>query len=645
VARTSNRARFTPPAGTTIGAYGELATDRRTYRPLDPVTVTVRGRDAGDTAARLRVCDPEQRVYAELDVPLTDNVGVAQFIAGGALGNHYVYLTWPDEPRHSRYLNFRLEAETIIETGDADFDTLYPTTRDLMRLGRREYRFDDGPFVGYIAGDTMHFDGIWLRDFIHGLPAFQHWETRMQCGLDRFFARQRGDGMLPDGIERDGRTWRVELESDVEYIAVLGVWQAWRATGDDPWLEKILPKCEKALEFIRSSRAHWDAGHRLVKRQHSCDTWDFDADGFGDSGQQRHVVATCDQSGYYLAYRAMSAMHAALENESRASFWSEEAEACRTNASALLWDGVKFQHHHHLDPIEHGDFDESDQLAMGNTWAMTRGLAGVEQAQSIIAEYQRRQAATGDAYPWWSLQPGYPDHLNYWQALVCRQGGYANGGLMPWVGGELCRAAFRFGAAGYGVELLRQYTDHLRRTGGAQVWYWPDGQAGFRTPNEVGYAGWGMAPWLQALTEGLAGVTSEAPLLREVEITPRWPAADIDRARVTVHLAASNAYVAYDYRVDAGNRTIRIALTGSGNSIALSIPPPQGWRVKTIACDDNPMPFTTDPDGTAHVQVDLAPPVDPFRSGQNCRFFVASLVASVDDKVTDKARDKVCDKD
>ncbi len=32
-----------PPLEATVGAYGALATDRRVYRPLDTVTVTVRG--------------------------------------------------------------------------------------------------------------------------------------------------------------------------------------------------------------------------------------------------------------------------------------------------------------------------------------------------------------------------------------------------------------------------------------------------------------------------------------------------------------------------------------------------------------------------------------------------------------------------
>ena len=88
----------------------------------------------------------------------------------------------------------------------------------------------------------------------------------------------------------------------------------------------------------------------------------------------------------------------------------------------LLWDGTKFLHHVHVDPIDHGDFDESQQLTMGNTWAATRGLASSEQATAIVDEYRRRHLATGDKYPWWSLQPGYPDRLGYWRQPSKKQG-------------------------------------------------------------------------------------------------------------------------------------------------------------------------------------------------------------------------------
>jgi hypothetical protein len=572
---------------TTEGAYGRLETDRMTYRPLDEVRVAIHGRAAGDERARIRVADPLQRVYFEGEAPLTRNRGEVTFTASGPLGVHYIYLWWPGEKRYSRYVNFRLDAETRVETGDADFDSIVPFTREAMQLGRRDYRTPRGRFVGYISGDTWHFDGIWLRDWIYSLPGYKHWEREMLCGLDRFLEVQREDGMVPDGIERDGRTWRVGLESDVEYILTLGAWQSWQATGDDGWLRAALPKLEKALAYIRSDPKHWDAANRLIKRQHSCDTWDYDIDGATDKGTSRHVIATCDQSGYYLAFNAMSRMYRHLGDEARATHWAREADEYRARAVKLLWDGTKFLHHVHLDPIDHGDFDESRQLAMGNTWAMTRGLATREQAARIVDEYRRRHKETGDAYPWWSLQPGYPDHLGYWKDPYRLQGGYANGGLMPWVGGELCRAAFQNGRESYGVELLRQYAGHLRKTGGAQVWYWPDGTPGMRTTNEVRYAGWGMAQWVEALLEGLAGFADRGSLLTEARLAPRWAAAGVRRANATFRYAASEAYLSYKWSWDAAGVTLDYS--GSGERVEFDILLPFKTMPSQVLLDDKPV--------------------------------------------------------
>lgn len=575
-----------PPDPSTLeGHYGRLDTDRAAYKPLERVRVTVTGRARGDRTAQVHVADPDQRVYLEREVQLKDNRGWLEFPASGKAGVHYIYLRFPDGQRHSRYLNFRLEPHTSVETGDPDFDLVFPFTKELMQLGRRDYQTARGRFVGYISGDTWRFDGIWLRDWIYSLPAYRHWEREMQCGLDRFFDAQREDGMIPDGIHRDGRTWRVGLESDVEYILVLGVWQTWLATADDAWMQRALPRLEKALAYVMRDPKHWDPGHRLIKRQHSCDTWDFDIDGAGDSGASRHVIAVCDQTGYHLAFRAMAEMYRAAGDAARASFWQQEAEQYRQRAAGLLWDGVKFLHHVHLDPIDHGDFDERRQLAMSNTWAMTRGLADADQARNILDEYRRRHAATGDKFPWWSLQPGYPDHLGYWKDPFRKQGGYANGGLMPWVGGELCRAAFWFEREKWGVELLRQYARHLRQTGGAQVWYWPDGTPGFRTTNEVRYAGWGMAQWVEALMEGLAGIRILSPRMEKVSVSPRWAAAGIRDARVTFHLPASDAYLSYIWRHDADGITLEYA--SSAAEVEFEILLPEDLPVTAVTLNGN----------------------------------------------------------
>ncbi len=565
----------TPRATTTESAYGRISTDAAVYKPLDTVLVRVEARAKGDAKCSIRVADPDQRTYFESACTMKGGKAEVRFQAAGALGAHYVYLTWPGEKRYSRYLNFRVDAETMIETGDRDFDALYPFSRDAMQLGRREYKTPRGKFVGYISADTNHFDGIWLRDWIYGLAGYKHWERDMQCGIDRFLEVQGPEGQIPDGIERDGRTWRVGLESDVEYIMTLGVWQTWRVTGDDQWMARALPKLEKALEYITHDAKHWDPEHRLIKRQHSCDTWDYDIDGATDKGNSRHVVATCDQSGYALAYRAMSEMYRHLGQSAAAGRWAKEAGEYRERANKLLWDGTKFQHHVHLDKtISHGDFDETKQLAMGNTWAMTRGLASLDQSMKIIDEYKRRQKETGDKYPWWSLQPGYPDRLGYWKEEFRHEGQYANGGLMPWVGGELSRASFLNGRESYGVELMRQYAEHLRRTGGAQVWYFPDGTPGMRTVNEVRYAGWGMAQWVEALVEGLAGVAD----LKGDVVSPRWARTNASAVRAVVRYASSSDYLAYRMKIDRKAKTISITHTGSRPAAEFRVLLPEGWE-------------------------------------------------------------------
>jgi len=571
--------------------YGRLALDRPTYQPLDRPCLHITGRAGGDTHCTIRICDPSQRPYAELAVALVANQAEISFLVAGQVGAHYIYLIFPGQERWSRYLNFEVRCESSIVSGDPDFDWIYPFTRDQMRLGRREYNTPRGKFVGYISADTWHFDGIWLRDWIYGMAAYRHWERDMACGVDRFLEMQAENGMVPDGIERDGRTWRVGLESDVEYIMTLAVWQTWQATADAAWLRAALPHLERALQYVRSDPKHWDALHNLVKRQHSCDTWDFDIDGATDHGNHRHVIATCDQSGYVLAFEAMSRMYAALGDEPHAAEWDSYATAYRQRAVELLWDGSKFQHHFHLDPIDHAGFDETQQLAMGNTWAITRGLAEPAQARAVVDEYHRRQALTADAYPWWSLQPGYPDELGYFCEEHRKQGGYANGGLMPWVGGELCLGAFQCGREGYAVELLRQYADHLRRTGGAQVWYWPDGEAGFRTTNEVNYAGWGMAQWCGALFEGLAGVRDLSAGFQSVQVSPRWAAAGINQVRVAHTYAVSGACFCYELRCDTITNNIHLTLTGSGQQVAVHLLLPLGWLPDSIMQADKALNF------------------------------------------------------
>lgn len=154
---------------------------------------------------------------------------------------------------------------------------------------------------------------------------------------------------------------------------------------------------------------------------------------------------------------------------------------------------------------------------------------------------------------------------------------------MPWVGGELCRGAFQNGREDYGVELLRQYSEHLRKTGGAKVWYWPDGTPGFRTVNEVNYAGWGMAQWVQALEEGLAGIVDESAVLRDVEVSPRWLATGLKEAEASFRYAASEGYFSYQWK--CGEKWQEISYSGSGNKLKLRMLVPRDAQAVKASLD------------------------------------------------------------
>jgi hypothetical protein len=626
----------------TLRAYGDLCVDRDEVQPLDTVTVRISGRAKGDERCSIRVEDGELQAYFESEVVLHGNEGTVSFLAAGALGTHWVYLRFPNQDRetpataalppaargdlgeplacphyyapnfgqptsaaaasrHVRYTNFVLDATTAVRSGDPAFDSLYDITRRRLLLNRRVFCSAGREMAYYCSADTWSTSAAWLRDWIYHLPAARFWERELTGGLERFAQAQEPDGMIPDYVRFDGSTGRMSVESDVEYIAVMAVWGVWRITGDATWVSGKLEMLERALQYVKTDPLRWDDEWQLVTRGHTCDTWDFEIGGLEAFVEGRKVIATCDQSGYVLAYTMMAEMYRALGHEDAARRHADEAHAYRRRANARLWDGGKYLHHIHRTPLVHPGFDETEQLAAGNTWAMTRGLADAEQAAAIIAEYERRHEATGDAFPWWSLQPGYPDHLNYWPGLPhCVQGGYANGGLLPYVGGELCRACFEFGRESYGLDLLRQYLDQLRDTGDrVYVWYWPNGEPGMRTANEVPRNGWGMAEWLTALLEGLAGVKDTAPRLAGIRLSPRWAATDRRAAYVSVRYEANDAYFAYRLKRAPGEAAITIEYTGSGQEVEVHLLLPAGSRAQRVSAAGQALPFSDNALGTS----------------------------------------------
>ncbi len=49
----------------------------------------------------------------------------------------------------------------------------------------------------------------------------------------------------------------------------------YQATGDEEWLQRVLPKLEKGIGYATSDAKRWDPARGLVKRGFTIDTWDF----------------------------------------------------------------------------------------------------------------------------------------------------------------------------------------------------------------------------------------------------------------------------------------------------------------------------------------------------------------------------------
>ena len=101
----------------------------------------------------------------------------------------------------------------------------------------------------------------------------------------------------------------------------------------------------------------------------------------------------------------------------------------------------------------------------------------------------------------------------------------------------------------------------------------PEGAGGvFRRARTTGRRG----AVVYGLVEGLAGVEDRDVAYRVAGVSPRWPAAGTDEARVVVHYPASDGYVAYDYRHDPPAREIALTVTGSGQRAECHVLLPAG---------------------------------------------------------------------
>lgn len=456
---------------------------------------------------------------------------------------------------------FRAERPAFFHNGVKPVDTDVPLEGFLRKLTSavRNDRF------------TMIYDGKpvmvhpkWVRDHIGEMRAFKHWEHDLKQYLELIAEKQTEEGFfyemvqIPSDIhvttvddtcriydeENDLYFIRLEIEADIEYLMVEGVYTVYQATGDEAWLQKMLPSIERGIRYIMTSPKRWDEEHGLAKRPLTIDTWDF-VD--GQEHLNRMVVPGCqmaimhgDNSGLYDALQKLAVINRHFGNEEKARDWEEKAEAVKENLNKYCWNGRFYQHMLYLGEER---ADERERMSLSCSYDMNRGIMSFEQIQQTLGEYQKRLKESGCFAEWFSVNPPYEEGYGGIDHTAYPKNIYVNGGLSSLVAGELAKAALCNGQEKYGWDVLTRLMKCVERDGELFFLYHPE------TGENLGGgpSGWSAASIVEAIEEGLAGIKDTDVLFRKMEFSPRWAVTDMKEVKYITGYEASGVYVSSSY--------------------------------------------------------------------------------------------------
>jgi hypothetical protein len=609
-----------------------FASSQAVVAPLVPVVVNLNV--AGYSGpATLLVFDGRGRPAGAFPAQLAGGFGAVEVLPRGALGPHWAALVLPDGRQAAAGPLFRLEAETVVRTGVAAFDGLYGQVRGFMAGKRLSYELDGGTVTGYRSPDSPL---LWLRDHYYQNRAFRYFEAELTSLPEANRRAQAADGSLPDFVARPQwqiAAYRTPVEADVEFLYAQLVYETWKTTGDTAWMLGMLPSVQRAINYTLTAPERWEPSLGLVKRPFTIDTWDFDygpttTDPQGRPSPRHWIdertkwgIFHGDNTGLAEALRALAAMEEAAGQPALAAQRRQLAGDLMVRLNRLSWNGRFYTHHVKLVPYDVPGVDEAAQLSLSNAIALNRGVLSVEQGRAILAEYQRRlndPRRTAFA-EWYSIDPPFPQGAYGLDGrLGERPGEYVNGGVMPLVGGELARGAFRYGYESYGFDILYRYAELIARTGATYLWYFPTG--GIAPASEfLPIDGWGSSAMLGGLVEGAAGLEDAGIAYGAAVVSPRWLAAPRDAittAYAAARYAASGGYAAYSWQYQPAARPgadarIGVEATGSGDRITVRVLlPPLARQVRGVTLNGQPVLTRLETIGTSrYVVVDANGPI------------------------------------
>ena len=448
----------------------------------------------------------------------------------------------------------------------------------------------------------------WIRDHVHTMKAYKYWERDLSSYLDFFLGRQTPKGMYFDywesykdqnvgqlfftncfdhefyfvDVENQNFFFRMPIEADLEYLLVEGVYTNWQTSGDQAYLKQWLPTLVKGMKYEMTDPLRWSSKNLLVKRPYSIDTWDFTSGPDSLKGVDRllyHIGNTPetpkgimhgDNSGMFQACKQLSLLFDASGQTEFAKEWDLQGDLFRQRLNAVCWNGKFYSHFVPEEPVpSHIKTDPINSIGLSNTYSINRGAPTREMAASIINTYQEigNKTKSEAVAPWFGIYPPIEPHFGNYAV-----GEYMNGAVLPLVGGELTKAAFQNGFEAYAVEQLKVLDQILSKNnrnlpgcvntdGTAQKEAIPDQ--------------WGQAAFVSALVEGLAGVVDKSILFQEVEISPRWYFAGIEKTSVSVGYGGDGNQVSYEYFYQPKSNQVEIKTSGKFDRFTLRVPMPE----------------------------------------------------------------------
>ena len=457
-------------------------------QPLEVVTVV------GAPAGTLVVRDGTGREYVRRSA-----APGMQFVVGGSLGRHTVQVL-DERGQAADETSFQVDAQTLVEEDTGDFQALFDMAKSTASVDR-PLRESGAPAGGLNPvswrGRAYRLFAIWALDQAETSKGMAFFSPYMRDGVSLFRDAQRSDGLIwsfviPDDerqgywdtaygplgyMSRDGGALcaRQPAENHVEYQFVNMLYHAWKATGDDAFMQGSLDAAVRALDYSVRDPVRFSKRFGLLKRPHTIDSWDFQADDAYTVCDTLNPTMTInpertkfgiffgDNTGYMQACdRLAELLERAGRADDAARFRARRAELTE-RLTRVSWNGRFFRHFVEEDPSVRRDLgvDEAIQVAQGNAYSLNRGITQA-QAAAILRTYAqlRNELPKGSPGEWYAIYPpftrGFGDHGATWQ--------YMNGGVSGHAAGELARGAFAHGFERYGASVLTRAANLAKRT-------------------------------------------------------------------------------------------------------------------------------------------------------------------------------------